>query len=56
MAIIFCACDNDYQDKKYGFHKRVHNATLKGKTGPTVYRCTVCGNEKQKRGGEKEDE
>jgi hypothetical protein len=40
--IIFCGCENSYQDKKYGDHKRVHNEGLKG------YKCTSCGGVKNK--------
>jgi hypothetical protein len=39
MAIKKCTCDNEYQDKKYGYKMRVHNPTLKG------WRCTVCSND-----------
>lgn len=40
-----CACKSEYQDKRYGEHKRVHNQ-MSGKVVAT-YRCTVCGNERQ---------
>jgi len=36
-VILSCACQHEYQDKKYGKEKRVFNITLKGA------RCTVCG-------------
>jgi hypothetical protein len=35
-----------YQDKKYGAGNRVHNSTKKQVGGVTVYRCTVCENER----------
>lgn len=44
--IIECTCDNKYQDKRYGFGKRVANATLKKSGDKVVYRCTVCSKEK----------
>lgn len=37
-----CTCEHEYQDKKHGKSKRVHNPCAKG------YRCSVCGNEKEK--------
>jgi hypothetical protein len=39
--IKFCSCEHEYQDKKYGKNKRVHNKTTNG------WRCTACGNEKK---------
>ena len=43
-----CHCKSEYQDKKYGKQKRVHNKTDKskfyGKVNP--YRCTVYGTER----------
>ena len=42
-----CTCNSEYQDKKYGKGKRVHNETTKGKgVSGVIYRCTVCGSEK----------
>jgi len=35
-----CDCKHEYQDKKYGKGKRVHNPTIKDK-----WRCTVCKKE-----------
>lgn len=32
-----CDCQHEFQDKKYGRGKRVHNKTMKDE-----YRCTVC--------------
>lgn len=43
MAIIFCSCLHEYQDKKYGKQNRVGNPTEKNKG--RVHRCTVCGKE-----------
>lgn len=42
-VIAPCACVSAYQDKRYGDHRRVHNAAF-GNGGKTVgrYRCTVC--------------
>ena len=39
--VLKCHCASDFQDKKYGKGKRLHNATVKG------YRCTVCGQSKE---------
>ena len=46
--IIKCSCKSEYQDKKYGTGKRVHNSTNVGQDGARVYRCTVCGNDSAK--------
>lgn len=35
--VLDCVCDHEYQDKKHGKGKRVHNPTKDG------YKCTVCG-------------
>ena len=43
--IMFCGCESDYQDKRYGIHQRVHNEG-KEKSGQRIFRCTVCGKEK----------
>lgn len=37
--ILNCVCNNDYQDQKYGYGKRVMNSYVKG------YRCTSCNKE-----------
>lgn len=42
--ILKCTCKHDYQDKLYGYGRRVHNIRHKGKI--IGYRCTVCGNTK----------
>jgi len=39
--VIPCICDHDYQDRRYGPGKRVHNPA-KPKGGGTTWRCTVC--------------
>ena len=39
-----CTCKNEYQDKKYGKGKRVHNKFEKDGGG---WRCTVCGRDKK---------
>ena len=39
--VKFCTCQHEYQDRKYGKNKRVHNKTTKG------WKCTVCGDEKK---------
>ena len=45
--ILKCKCKNEYQDRKYGKQKRVHNPKSGGVRGGTggakEYRCTVCG-------------
>jgi len=37
-----CDCKHDFQDKRYGKDKRVHNQ----KADKTKFVCTVCGKEK----------
>ena len=37
-----CTCKSEYQDKKYGIDKRVHNPAGKDKN-KSDWRCTVCG-------------
>jgi hypothetical protein len=41
---LSCTCTNEYQDKRYGKGRRVHN---KGKREgeSAYYKCTVCGKE-----------
>lgn len=41
-AIYSCTCKNEYQDKRYGFGRRVFNDAAKG------WRCSVCSNVKGK--------
>lgn len=40
-------CENKFQDEEYGKRKRVHNKTRKGGTSSSIYRCTVCGTERE---------
>jgi hypothetical protein len=50
--IIRCECEHEYQDKKHGLSKRVHNPTIKyPSTGG--WRCTVCSKVKGPQPGEK---
>ncbi len=42
--VLPCSCQHDFQDKKYGKGKRLMNLTIK--RNPTVWRCTVCGKER----------
>lgn len=37
-VILDCTCKHEYQDKKYGAGKRVHNPRKSNQ-----YACTVCG-------------
>lgn len=46
--ILKCNCEHEFQDKGHGEKNRVHNHTLKGRTGPIVYRCTAYGMERPK--------
>uniref|UniRef100_A0A6M3LPZ1 Uncharacterized protein n=1 Tax=viral metagenome TaxID=1070528 RepID=A0A6M3LPZ1_9ZZZZ len=42
--ILFCTCENEYQDKLYGAHKRLCNSKKpKNQNQPNEFRCTVCG-------------
>lgn len=41
-VIIPCKCKHEYQDKKYGDGKRVHNVGGAGKEAS----CTVCSSTK----------
>lgn len=42
-AHVQCSCEHSFQDKKYGAHVRVANATQKNAgTGKVEVRCTVC--------------
>lgn len=38
IMIKRCSCVSDYQDKRYGKDKRLHNLAVKVRK----YRCTVC--------------
>ena len=45
-----CDCKSDYQDKRYGENRRVHNVCDGGNYGSKLapqIRCTVCAKEKQ---------
>ncbi len=42
MAIKTCTCEHEYQDKRYGKHKRVANACVVTPPSPPEFRCTVC--------------
>jgi hypothetical protein len=39
VRIMRCTCKHEYQDKRYGEGKRVHNLAVKAE----AWRCTVCG-------------
>jgi len=45
--ILKCDCYHEYQDRRYGQGKRVHNACQPGE--PRAYRCTVCRRERAKK-------
>lgn len=49
--ILKCSCEHEYQDKKYGKGMRVGNLKAGAKTGPVLYRCTVCGRDLTSKGG-----
>ncbi len=53
MAILYCTCHHQFQDQRYGSHKRVHNPKAKSLSAMQEYRCTVCGREKTKAGATK---
>ena len=44
-SIKECDCVHEYQDKKYGKGKRVHNVA--GGRGAGFLRCTSCGKDKR---------
>lgn len=46
--IIQCGCDNQFQDKEYGFKNRIHNKMKQSDAKSNKWRCTVCGKEKEK--------
>lgn len=49
-AILLCSCKSEYQDKKYGKGKRLHNLCGGGSHAVNVeYRCTVCENKRGKK-------
>jgi hypothetical protein len=41
-----CNCKSEYQDKKYGVGKRVHNQAQSVVKGEIAWRCTICGSKK----------
>ena len=41
--ILYCTCENEFQDVTYGKKRRVFNKTEK--TPGEVYRCSVCTRE-----------
>lgn len=45
MAIMTCVCNHPFQDGKYGYKRRVANATgvAKSMMSSGGHRCTVCG-------------
>ena len=43
MKILTCTCKHEWQDKKYGKQKRVHNWRVKNES----WRCTVCSKDKK---------
>ncbi len=46
--ILVCTCKNEYQDRRYGQNKRVHNECKPLSLGEKRYRCSVCGAVKRK--------
>lgn len=42
--IIKCTCEHEYQDKRYGKKKRVHNEAKDG--NDVAWTCTVCDKKK----------
>jgi hypothetical protein len=56
--VLKCFCEHEFQDKEYGYHKRLHTPVDKVNT----WRCTICGREqvvgsgddKKKKGGKSE--
>lgn len=41
-ARINCKCEHEFQDKMYGKHVRIANATEKSSESKVEVRCTVC--------------
>lgn len=46
VKVLVCTCTDEYQDKKYGKRRRVHNKTKGGSENSPEYRCVTCANEK----------
>lgn len=40
--VLSCSCKHDFQDKKYGRSKRLHNKMAGSEKALKRYRCTVC--------------
>lgn len=40
--ILHCTCRNEWQDRRYGKGRRVHNTTPKSTKRPEGARCTSC--------------
>lgn len=47
--VLTCECKHIGQDEMYGKDHRVFNSAI-GTGGKTVWRCTVCGKEVDRRG------
>jgi len=47
-VILKCTCNHQWQDEKYGKHRRVMNELKEGGT----YRCSVCKKERGSSGSE----
>ena len=45
--VMLCQCENEYQDNRYGSHRRVHNRARTKSGAGSAWRCTVCGTLKQ---------
>ena len=45
-TVRICGCKSDYQDRRYGEQKRLHNRCAKEEQGRLGWRCTVCGTKK----------
>ena len=45
--VMFCGCQHEYQDERYGKHKRLHNRATRNPDNMGGWRCTVCGDVKR---------
>lgn len=46
-ATFWCVCKSEYQDRRYGPSKRLHNRTKQAKKpSERGWRCSVCGHER----------
>lgn len=45
VVVKMCSCDHEFQDKLYGWKRRLMNVVGKGEKGTSAgtHRCTVCG-------------